>query len=206
MDTAAFLISIAFVHLAASVSPGPDSLLTVRNSLRGGAVDGLATLTGILLGVALQIALALAGLTLLLAHLPAARIVLAGAGATFLVWLGIRSLRAGTVPPADTTHLRRRDPRKAVVEGFVTNILNPKAIAYFISLFSLTLTPDIPLRLRLTAALLMIAVQAAGYGVLILLARTLRQRITRMMRPLETLCGVFFLLFAAAWLLHALRL
>ncbi|MCC5806774.1 MAG: LysE family transporter [Opitutales bacterium] len=205
MDTAAFLLSIAILHLAASLSPGPDSLLTVRNSLRGGTTDGFATLGGILLGVALQITLAMAGLTLLLDHLPAAQTVLAVAGAGFLAYLGMRSLRAGAAPAAEDSPAARRHPRTALAEGFATNLLNPKAIAYFISVFSLTLTPALPLRLRFTAALLMIAVQAAGFAALILLARTLRQRITPLMRPLDALSGIFFLLFAAAWLLHALR-
>ncbi len=206
MDTAAFLLSVTLLHLAASLSPGPDSLLTVRNSLRGGPADGFATLGGILLGVTLQITLALAGLTFLFNHLPGARTVLAVAGAGFLAYLGIRSLRTGAAPAADGIPAVPRRPRKALAEGFATNLLNPKAVAYFISLFSLTLTPAVPLRLRLTAALLMIAAQAAGFAALVLLTRALRQRLTRLMRPLETLSGIFFLVFAAAWLLHALRL
>lgn len=203
----AFLLSIALVHLAASLSPGPDSLLTLRNTLRGGMGSGLATLAGILLGVALQIGLALAGLTLLLDHFPATRVVLAAAGAGFLAYLGVRSLRAGALPPSDgvTDDLPAGERlRRAFFEGLVTNLLNPKAIAYFVSVFSLTLTPDLPLRLRIAAALLMIGVQAAGFSALVLLAQKLRQAFVRLMRPLDFVSGLFFLVFAAAWLLHAL--
>jgi len=123
----------AFLAVAALVivTPGQDTALTIRNTLRGGRNDGVRTAAGVATG---QLAWALAtsaGLAALLVTSEPAFRALRWIGAAYLVYLGahslIRAIRGAktTLPPA-----RRRPYR----QGLVSNLGNPKMAVFFSSL------------------------------------------------------------------------
>jgi threonine efflux protein len=136
---------ITLVHLLAAASPGPDFAYVTRQSLVHGRRAGLLASIGIALGLAIHIAYSAAGLAALIAHsahwMTAIRI-LGGAYLLFLGFQGLRSRRSATgaagdeVPPASDS--------RQVLGGFLCNALNPKAPIYFLALFTVVLTPDLP--------------------------------------------------------------
>lgn len=201
-----FLFTIAAVHVLAALSPGPDSLLTVRNTLRRGVAAGYATLAGILAGLTVHITLALAGLSLVLQGLPGALRLIALCGGLYLFYLGLRSL---TPAPSGTDLLR--DPAtphdgNSFLEGLITNLLNTKAFLYFISMFSITLGTDTAPSTRLLAGGIMILCQAIAFAGVIHLTGALRQStLARSQRILDRAAGIAFLLFAALAILYALN-
>src|SRR5213082_3444144 len=85
----------AFIMLAAvlTITPGADTVLTLRNTLAGGARDGLWTMAGICSGFLFQPMLAVLGVAALFVKLPVAFAVVKIAGAVYLVYLGAQSLR-----------------------------------------------------------------------------------------------------------------
>lgn len=87
---------LAFTLVAAlmTISPGADTLLVVRNSLRGGRRDGVLTTLGISSGLYFHALLSAVGVSAVLAHSAAAFLALKIAGAGYLAWLGIQSLRS----------------------------------------------------------------------------------------------------------------
>jgi threonine/homoserine/homoserine lactone efflux protein len=116
---------IAFVVLAAVVicTPGPDTALTIRNTLLGGRANGLRTAQGVAIGQALW--------TLAAASQPVLTAIRI-AGAAFLVWLGLQALAAA---------LRVRRHEKQVRgsaagfrQGLLSNLANPKMAVFFTSL------------------------------------------------------------------------
>jgi RhtB (resistance to homoserine/threonine) family protein len=138
---------LAFTLVAAlmTISPGADTFLVVRNSLRGGRRDGFLTVLGIVSGLYVHALLSAVGVSALLAHSATAFFVLKVAGAAYLAWLGIQSLRSGLgrTPPATP-----REPDAARVpgtrsfrEGLLTNLLNPKVIVFYLALLPQFISP-----------------------------------------------------------------
>jgi threonine/homoserine/homoserine lactone efflux protein len=126
----------AFVGIAAVVivTPGPDTALTIRNTLVGGRGSGIRTALGVATGQAVWTLATSAGIAaLLVASEPAFRAVKL-AGAAYLVVLGAQTLRRafGRAPAVDhATATRRSAPFR---QGLLSNLGNPKMAAFFTSL------------------------------------------------------------------------
>ena len=86
----------SFLALAAvlTLTPGADTMLTVRNALARGAAGGLWTAAGICSGFLVQPVLAALGLSAVLVSSALAFNLVKWAGAAYLLWLGLQSLRA----------------------------------------------------------------------------------------------------------------
>ena len=143
-DLAAFL-AVAAVVIA---TPGPDTALTVRNTLSGGRRSGIFTAFGVAGGQATWTLATSAGLSaLLLASEPAFRAVKL-LGAAYLVVLGAQALRAafrgGSVQERAPGRglLRTQTKLVALLQGFVSNLGNPKMAVFFTSLLPQFTQPD----------------------------------------------------------------
>jgi threonine/homoserine/homoserine lactone efflux protein len=130
----------AFVALAVFVivTPGPDTALTIRNTISGGRRAGVATAAGVSSGLAIWSLATAAGVAALLVASEPAFMALKYAGAAYLVFLGLQTL-AGAF--ANRTHqatpLFRRSPltpRGALRQGVVNDLANPKIAVFFSSL------------------------------------------------------------------------
>jgi threonine/homoserine/homoserine lactone efflux protein len=125
---------IGFVLVAAVVicTPGPDTALTIRNTLLGGRGNGLRTAAGVATGQALWTLAASAGIAALVAAsqpvFTAVRIV----GAAYLVWLGLQSLAAAV--RGRTRDERPRGSSAGFRQGLLSNLANPKMAVFFTSL------------------------------------------------------------------------
>ena len=135
METAAAFLGISALVI---VTPGQDTVLTIRNTLLGGRPAGTFTAIGVALGQATWTLAASAGVTaLLLASEPAFAAVRL-AGAAFLVYLGVQALvaaiqgRDGHV--IDVGRTKGLTSRVALRQGLVSNLGNPKMAVFFTSL------------------------------------------------------------------------
>lgn len=131
----------AFLVLAAvlTITPGADTVLTLRNTLAGGTRDGLWTMAGVCSGFVFQPLLAALGVAALFVRLPLAFAVVKVAGAIYLIYLGIQSLIEATRLWRKRSGLNQIEPTnghqnkwKRYREGLLTNALNPKiGVFYF---------------------------------------------------------------------------
>jgi RhtB (resistance to homoserine/threonine) family protein len=128
--------------------PGADTLLVVRNVLRGGRREGFVTLVGICSGVYAHALLSALGVSVILMHSAAAFTALKIAGACYLVWLGLQSLRSATRRAADLAPAPATGaPAPALRcfrEGFLTNLLNPKVVVFYLALLPQFIGADDP--------------------------------------------------------------
>jgi threonine/homoserine/homoserine lactone efflux protein len=118
------------------VMPGQDTALTIRNTLVGGRAAGVFTALGVSAGQAVWTVAASAGIGALLVASEPAFVALRVAGGAYLVLVGAQALwaalRSHTAP-----ELRPRDRRSrtsAARQGFLSNLGNPKMLAFFTSL------------------------------------------------------------------------
>ena len=131
------LFALATFTLAAVLIilvPGPDTLVVLRSIVRGGRAHGWTTAIGVLTGLAAWVMVAALGLAAVLRASTVAYDVLRIAGAGYLTWLGIQSLRAVRRPPAaDEPHRRKGLVGTGFTAGFVTDLLNPKVGVFFVT-------------------------------------------------------------------------
>jgi threonine/homoserine/homoserine lactone efflux protein len=130
----------AFVALAVFVivTPGPDTALTVRNTISGGRRAGVATAAGVSSGLAVWTLATAAGLSALLVASEPAFMALKYAGAAYLVFLGLQTqIGAFTARTHDATPLFTRSPLSragALRQGLINDLANPKIAVFFSSL------------------------------------------------------------------------
>lgn len=130
---------VAFVAVSAVVicTPGQDTALTIRNTLAGGRRSGVATAGGVALGLAIWTVAASIGVVALLSASEPAFRALRLAGAAYLVFLGAQSLLAaarGRTAKPDPRSGAPTKPRRALRQGVVSNLGNPKIALFFASL------------------------------------------------------------------------
>ena len=125
---------VGFVLLAAVVicTPGPDTALTIRNTLLGGRGNGVRTAGGVAAGQALWTLAASAGIAALVAAFRPGFEGLRIAGAAYLVWLGLQALRAAVRGRAHEAPQGRA--RAGFRQGLLSNLANPKMAVFFTSL------------------------------------------------------------------------
>jgi len=134
------LLLILTIHAVALISPGPDFAVVTRLSLTSGRHAGLWGAAGVATAIGVYVLISVLGLSLVLAALPGLSRVLGVAGALYLGWLGMQCLRSkGRLPETNAS----QPVGKAFLSGFLTNLLNPKAMFYFGSILSQALTPNL---------------------------------------------------------------
>ena len=199
------------------LSPGPDFLVILRNSLGPTARRGLGTAAGIALGLAMQVA----AISLGFAALPSPVLrSLQLAGAAYLAYLGLRALHP-SASPLDTGFQERtpsrsgQDPasshgaispalRSGFVDGLVCNLTNPKAFLFFVGLFAQVLPSGTPLGWRIALPAMVVVHGATLWTLIVLALRTplVATRLRRAQHWLPRAFGLVLLAFAV-WLVWA---
>lgn len=121
-----------------NLTPGPDVLCIVRHALRGGVRTGAMASLGITAGCFVHVAAAAIGVGALLATSAAAFNLLKWAGAAYLAYTGLRLLfaKASASPLAQAQAAPLAGPmapRRVFLDGFWTNVLNPKVALFFLA-------------------------------------------------------------------------
>lgn len=166
MDTALILASIAAVHLLAVASPGPTLAVVTSYAIGGDRRSGAFVTLGVLLATLTWSSLAAAGLGTVIAHFSWAYLMLQLAGAAYLIYLGIKMLigaARGSATFASHAPLLPAPGWPAVRAGFLTNITNPKTIAYYASLFGVMIPLDAPGWLFAAAVATALTISAAWW-------------------------------------------
>jgi threonine/homoserine/homoserine lactone efflux protein len=132
-----------------NLTPGPDVFYIATHALRSGVRAGIVAGLGITAGCFVHVAAAALGVGALLATSATAFSVLKWVGAVYLVWMGVRMLRArpggglaavarAAGSPAGAAQAAAAVPdapplRKVFLGGFWTNVLNPKVAIFFLA-------------------------------------------------------------------------
>lgn len=134
-----------------AISPGPDFAMVLRQSIAHGRRAAIITSAGIASAILIHGAYTVFGIGLIVAQSLLAFTVLKFAGAAYLVWLGISALRAPPpVAPDDLDAPARQSmpAGRAYRIGFLTNLLNPKAVLFFLSLFTTLVAAATPIAVK----------------------------------------------------------
>jgi threonine/homoserine/homoserine lactone efflux protein len=152
-------LSFLAVMCMAMVVPGPDTLVVLRTSLGGGARAGVWAAAGSAVGLLAWGGAAVLGLTTLLTASPQAFTVVKLAGAGYLAWLGVQSLRAGA------TALGEALQGAAFRRGLLSDLANVKVGLFWTALAPQFLGGGLGPAMVVTAAVLAFA-WLSGYALL----------------------------------------
>jgi threonine/homoserine/homoserine lactone efflux protein len=130
--------------LLLALTPGPDTLYIVGRSTTQGWRAGAVAALGICAGIFVHIAAAAAGLSAVVAASANAFTVVKIAGAAYLVYVGISLLRSSIAPAAASPALAPAALRTVFVQGFFTNVLNPKVALFFVAFLPQFVDPAAP--------------------------------------------------------------
>ncbi|TWO68304.1 LysE family translocator [Caenimonas sedimenti] len=129
-----------------NLTPGPDVLYIVSNSLRSGVRAGVVGGLGVTAGCFVHVFAAALGVSALLATSAFAFTVLKWAGAAYLLWIGVKLLLARAPTQAANLHaLAQQQPaslRAVFLGGFWTNVLNPKVAIFFLAFVPQFIAPE----------------------------------------------------------------
>lgn len=207
----ALLAAYLLACLVLVLTPGPDMMFVLGQTLSGGPQRGWAAVLGIVCGAFCHIAAAALGVAAILAAEPMLFALLRLAGAAYLVWLGLGALRAawrgeagiapaapsaGAAPRFQGGHLRGQG--RIVLQGMLTNLLNPKVALFFLAFLPQFVAPGLapawlqmlllgPLLPLLAVPLFAVLIAGAGRAVGRL------NRSARATRWLNGLAGTIFL-------------
>ena len=156
--------------LALACTPGPDMIYVVSRALAQGRRAGLVSAAGLSLGLVAHTLLAALGVSVLLASSATAFTLLKGAGAIYLLWIGVQMWRAPPALQFDAAGATL-DTRRLFLQGSLSALLNPKLALFFLAFLPQFVPADSAspvidaILLGLTVSAIGVAVQAlAGVG------------------------------------------
>jgi len=145
MEYVPSLATIAGLVLLGCISPGPNFLVVTSTAISVSRGAGLAAGLGVALASLSWASLAVAGLALVLQQVAWLLTLLHIAGAGYLVYLGIKTILGARKPmPLSGRSAAAASAASSVRSGFLTSMTNPKAAAFFGSLFVVTLPVGAP--------------------------------------------------------------
>lgn len=128
------LISFSIATLALALSPGPDNIYVLTQSLANGTKSGIATTAGLISGCIVHTTLLAFGLSAILIATEAVFYGIKVLGACYLIFLAIKAYKSD----ADIS-LIKDAPHKSYFQlfkiGLVMNLLNPKVLIFFLAFF-----------------------------------------------------------------------
>lgn len=160
-------LTVAGLQFLAMVAPGPDFAMVTKNAVLYPRRQAVYTALGIALGLSVHISYCILGLAVLISHSLLWFTVLKYAGAAYLVYIGIQACVA-KLPGQQQVHVAvTKMPLstcQAIWQGFLCNVLNPKASLFFLGLFAVVIKPSTPLWQQLTFGVWMSMVTFAWFA------------------------------------------
>lgn len=147
------LLTIAIIHLLAVMSPGPDFVIVTKNSLSYSRKIGTYTALGVALGIIVHVTYSLFGIGFLISQSIILFTIIKLLGAFYLIWIGVKALRSKpSKVENDLTPIKKEKDMTslgAIKNGFLVNVLNPKATLFFLALFTQVISPATPKAIQL---------------------------------------------------------
>ncbi|EIB6895774.1 lysE type translocator family protein [Acinetobacter baumannii 144107] len=161
-------LTLALIHFMAVILPGPDFVITVRQSVRYGYLIGCLTAIGIGVGISVHVFYTLVGIGFLIQQSEWFMSLIRTAGAAYLVYLGWQCLRSQPNTTIEINGQAGSDTPslfKAFTMGFLTNALNPKATIFFLAIFTTIVSTTTPMKVQVFYGIWMCMVNAIWFMV-----------------------------------------
>ncbi|MBD1576041.1 LysE family translocator [Vibrio sp. S11_S32] len=214
MNEVSILITLATVHFIALMSPGPDFALIVQNTSHHGRKTGLTIAAGLSAGILVHSILSITGISYLVQQHPTLFSVVQILGGSYLLYLGFGALKGlyqAKKHPAGASASNKAsrvlsNQKQAFSKGFMTNILNPKALVFFISLMSSLVPASMSVGGKASAVFILWFLALFWFSLLawLLSTKRLQRKLEASAHYIDGICGVVFTLIGCAILWQAI--
>ncbi len=194
MEYFSIFFAVAIIHFLAVVSPGPDFIMITRNSLIYSKRTGIYSALGLGLGILVHVIYSLIGIGIIIANSVVLFSIIKYLGAAYLIYIGYKSLtsKASHLKNENIVIKKDLDKISAIKVGFITNVTNPKATLFFLSLFTLVIKPDTPFFLKtlMGAEMAFVTFIWFAFVAIIFSHHILKQKIAKVQHIAERFIGV----------------
>ncbi|MHC5306061.1 LysE family transporter [Bartonella sp. LJL80] len=140
------------IFLIAAITPGADLAMVLRQSLVHGRKNAIVTSFGIGSALLFHVSYTILGLGLIISKSIFLFNVVKWLGVAYLFYIGFRALTSGgstaTIAESGAVKPLPQSLKKAFLLGFVVNVLNPKAVFFFLSIFSTLVAATTPMSVK----------------------------------------------------------
>lgn len=141
---------LATTLFMALMSPGPDFMVTLKQTIQHGKRYAYYSSLGIGAGIAIHLSYTFLGMNLLMSTLPSLFLAIKILGALYLIYLGVGSLRSHASKIAVSTEKKgQHSYKKAFFIGFLSDVLNPKSTLFFLSIFTSIVSVQTPFYIQM---------------------------------------------------------
>ncbi|MEI6806198.1 MAG: LysE family transporter [Myxococcaceae bacterium] len=200
------MAELAGIIMLGAMSPGPDFAIVVKNSLIYSRNTALWTALGISLGNLVHVSYTLLGLGLVISENPWLFQLLKYLGASYLVYIGWHGIRAQkrTLALDNLEHQRDLSWLLAVRSGFLTALLNPKSMLFFISLFSVVIPQNTSVIVMFLDAVMIFVESLLWFSFLAycLSGQSMREKFNSISHWIERLIGGVLILLGVKLFFH----
>jgi threonine/homoserine/homoserine lactone efflux protein len=120
---------------ALALSPGPDNIFVLIQSITNGRKFGLAVVAGLMTGCLVHTTLLAFGISAVIKNNPTIFTLIKIFGAVYLVYLAISVYRGGNSISIETENKQIKSMSSLFRQGFIMNVLNPKVTIFFLAFF-----------------------------------------------------------------------
>lgn len=199
-------LSVGLIMLVSVMLPGPDFALVTKNTVIHARRAGVMTSLGISSAVLVHMTYCILGLAVVIANSLILFTAIKYIGASYLVYIGVSILlsKSKTVSTDSVENNQSRQGNlsdaAAYWQGFLCNLLNPKATLFFLALFTLIIKPDTPVWVQILYGLQMSALALVWF---ILMSYTFSHRwvigsLKRIESYIEKTLGILLIGFGVA--------
>ncbi|EOL8946701.1 LysE family transporter [Cronobacter dublinensis subsp. infanticibi] len=190
LETTLFVATIAALGM---LSPGPDFFLVIKNAARYPRSAAMMTAAGVIAGVITHMTYCVAGIAVVITTTPWLFGALKYVGAAYLVWLGVNALlaRGSTSLALDGVAQESTSLKKAFLQGYLCNLLNPKATLFFLAMFTQVLNVNSGMMEKLWYAGIIVALTLVWWPLLVWLIQSapVRRGLTKAQKVIDKLLG-----------------
>lgn len=173
------LISFIIAVSILAISPGPDNIFVLMQSVVHGKKYGLATITGLMTGCIVHTTFVAVGISAIIKENNTIFLVIKILGAVYLLYLAYKVITGGSEISMSTEKIDKKTPFQLFKIGFIMNVLNPKVTLFFLALFPGFLFSEIlPISLQFyILGALFILVSFVVFSLIAILGGTISEKI-----------------------------
>lgn len=129
------LISFVIAVSLLAISPGPDNIFVLMQSVVHGKKYGLATILGLMTGCIIHTVFLALGVSTIIKNNSFIFFGIKLFGALYLFFLAYKVFKSSSVISISTDKIEKKSPVQLFKVGFIMNVLNPKVTLFFLALF-----------------------------------------------------------------------
>ncbi len=129
------IISFLAASVLLTISPGPDIIYVLMQSITFGKKYGIATAFGLVLGIIIHTSLIAFGVSAIIQNSPKVFFSIKLLGAIYLLYLAYKVYKSSSIINLDDNSVPKKTVLELVKQGFIMNVLNPKVTIFFLAFF-----------------------------------------------------------------------